>query len=77
VYNDLVVHIDIRFQDDDLSRDPLRITAPGTVRVDETTQGIAQTLEIIDSHGVATRLRFRAAPTADMLDSVAPGAFST
>jgi hypothetical protein len=77
VYNDLVVHIDIRFQDDDRNRDPLRITAPGTVRVDETTQGIAQTLEIIDSQGVATRLRFRAAPTADMLDGVAPGELST
>ena len=77
VYNDLVVHIDIRFQDDDRSRDPLRITAPGTVRVDETTQGIAQILEIIDSQGVATRLRFRAAPTADMLDGVAPGEVST
>ena len=47
------------------------------VRVDETTQGIAQTLEIIDSQGVATRLRFRAAPTADMLDGVAPGELST
>jgi len=77
VYNDLVVHIDIRFQDDDRSQDPLRITAPGTVRVDETTQGIAQVLEIIDSQGVATRLRFRAAPTADMLDGVAPGELST
>ena len=77
VYNDLVVHIDIRFQDDDRSGDPLRITAPGTVRVDETTQGIAQTLEIIDSQGVATRLRFRTAPTADMLDGVAPGELST
>jgi len=76
VYNDLVVHIDIRFQDDDRSQDPLRITAPGTVRVDETTQGIAQTLEIIDNQGVATRLRFRAAPTADMLDGVAPGELS-
>jgi len=77
VYNDLVVHIDIRFQDDDQSRDPLRITAPGTVRVDETAQGIAQTLEIIDSQGVATRLRFRAALTADMLDGVAPGELSS
>jgi hypothetical protein len=76
VHNDLVVHIDIRFQDDDRSQDPLRITAPGTVRVDVTTQGIAQTLEIIDSQGVATRLRFRAAPTADMLDGVAPGELS-
>ena len=77
VYNDLVVHIDIRFQDDDRSQEPLRITAPGTVRLDETTQGIAQTLEIIDNRGVATRLRFRAAPAVDMLDRVAPGEFST
>ena len=48
-----------------------------TVRVDDTTQGIAQTLEIIDSQGVATRLRFCAAPSADMLDGVAPGELST
>ena len=77
VYNDLVVHIDIRFQDDDRSQDPLRITAPGAVRVNETTQGVAQTLEIIDNHGVATRLRFRAAPTADTLDGIATGELST
>jgi Family of unknown function (DUF5335) len=77
VYNDRVAHIDIRFQDDAQAHEPLRINAPGTVRVDETTEGIAQTLEIIDSNGVSTRLRFRAAPRAEMLDGVAPGELST
>ena len=61
VYNDRVVHIDIRFQDDEQTHEPLRVTAPGIVRVDETTEGIAQALEIIDSEGVSTRLRFRTA----------------
>ena len=76
VYNNRVVHIDIRFQDDLQSDEPLRITAPGTVRIDETREGVAQALEIIDSHGVSTRLRFRAAPRAEMLDGVAPGELS-
>jgi hypothetical protein len=76
VSNGRVVHIDIRFQDDQ-SHEPLRITSPGTVRVDETTQGIAQALEIIDSNGVSTRLRFRSAARADLLDDVASGEVST
>ena len=76
VYNGRVVHIDIRFQDDVQSHEPLRITLPGTVRVDETTEGIAQALEIIDSNGVSIRLRFRSASRAEMLDGVAPGVAS-
>src|SRR5262245_46289485 len=68
VYNDRVVHIDIRFQDDLQTAEPLRITAPGSVRVDETWDGVAQALEIIDSRGISTRLRFRVAPRAEMLD---------
>ena len=44
VYNDRVVHIDIRFQDDLQTDEPLRITGPGTLRVDETWEGIAQVL---------------------------------
>jgi hypothetical protein len=75
VYNDRVVHIDIRFQDDGQTNEPVRITAPGTVRLDETTAGIAEALEITDSNGVATRIRFRAAQRAEMLDGAAPGAF--
>ena len=76
VYNDRVVHIDIRFQDDLQTNKPLRITAPGTVRVDETREGIAQSLEIIDSHGISTRLGFRVAPQAEMLDGTARGELS-
>lgn len=73
VYNDRVVHIDIRFQDDPQTNAPIRITAPGTVRVDETWEGVAQALEIIDSHGISTRVRFRVAPRAAMLDGMTPG----
>jgi hypothetical protein len=76
VYNDRVVHIDIRFQDDLQTAEPLRITAPGSVRVGETWEGVAQALEIIDSQGISTRLRFRVAPRAEMLDGIAPGEIS-
>jgi hypothetical protein len=76
VHDDRVVHIDIRFQDGEHTQAPLRVTAPGTVRVDETTDGVAQTLEIIDSQGVATRLRLRAAPRAEMLNGIAAGELS-
>ena len=76
VYNDYVVHIDIRFQDEDRMHDPLRIVAPGTVRVDETPEGVAQVLEIVDDKGLVTRLRFNAAPAAEMLDGIAPGEIS-
>ena len=76
VYNGRVVHIDIRFQDDVQSHEPLRITSPGSVRVDETTEGIAKALEIIDGNGVSTRLRFRSAARAEMLNGVAPGEIS-
>lgn len=77
VYNSRVVHIDIRFQDAGQSREPLRITAPGRVRVDETTEGVAQALEIVDGKGVATRIRFSAAPRAETLDGISPGEVST
>lgn len=73
VYNDRVVHIDIRFQDDPQNNEPIRITAPGTLRVDETWEGVAQGLEIIDSQGISTRVRFRTAPRTEMLDGMAPG----
>jgi hypothetical protein len=76
VYNHRVVHVDIRFQDDPQGCEPLRIHAPSTVRVDETTDGIEQGLEIVDDTGGATRLRFRSAPRPEMLDGVAPGEVS-
>ena len=61
VYNDCVVHIDIRFQDDEPGHEPVRITRPVSIRVEETTEGIAQGLEFTDDKGGPTRLRFRAA----------------
>ena len=76
VHNGRVAHIDIRLQDDEHSRDPLRVHAPVSVRVGETTEGIAQTLEIVDDGGGSTRLRFLAAPRPELLDGVAPGELS-
>ena len=61
VHNNRVVHIDIRFQDD-AGHEPLRIHAPVSARVEETTEGTAQGLAIVDEKGRSTRLRFR--PTA-------------
>lgn len=68
-----VLHIDIRFQDDVPARDPLRICAPNTVRVDENNEGITQGMEIVDIRGTSTRLRFRAATRPERLDGLAPG----
>jgi hypothetical protein len=76
VHNNRVVHIDIRFQDEPPGREPLRIYAPASVCVDETTEGIAQGVEIVDDKGAVTRLRFPSAPRSDMLDGVAPGELS-
>jgi hypothetical protein len=76
VHNDRVVHIDIRFQDDTPGHEPLRIHAPIRARVEETTEGTAQGLDIVDAKGGSTHLRFRAAPQPDTLDGVAPGELS-
>jgi hypothetical protein len=73
VHNNRVVHIDIRFQDDTPGRGPLRVRAPVSVRVEETTEGIAQGVEFVDDQRRATRLRFRAATRPDVLDGAAPG----
>ena len=76
VHNNRVVHIDIRFQDDAPGGEPLRIQAPISVRVEETTEGIAQGIEVVDDKGITTRLRFRATARPEMLDGVAPGEIS-
>jgi hypothetical protein len=68
-----VAEIDIRFQDDSYAHEPIRIERPTSVRVDETAEGTAMGLEIIDEEGDCTRVRFRAAPLPEMLDGVAPG----
>lgn len=73
VSNGRVIHIDIRFQDDVPSHEPLRITRPNAVRINENSEGIAQDLEIVDCGGVATRLHFRVATPPELLDGLAPG----
>jgi hypothetical protein len=73
VHNDRVVHIDVRFQDDRPGHEPLRIHAPVSARVEESTEGTARGLDIVDAKGGSTHLRFRAAPRPEMLDGIAPG----
>ena len=68
-----VVGIEIRFQEDSQLREPIRIDAPVTIRVDETAEGVARGLEIQDGDGESTRIRFRAAPLPEALDGIAPG----
>jgi hypothetical protein len=63
VHNSRVVHIDIRFQDDKPGHEPIRIHAPVSARVEESTEGIAQGLDIVDAKGRSTHLRF--APYSD------------
>ena len=70
---DRVVAIEVRFQDYSQPSMFVRIGAPVRVRVDETIEGTAQGLEIVDEEGGATRIRFRAAPPAETLDGVVPG----
>jgi len=68
-----VVGIEIRFQADSEPLDIIRIAAPMHIRVDETREGTARGLEIVDRDGECTRIRFRVSPPAEMLDGVAPG----
>jgi hypothetical protein len=68
-----VVGIRIRFREDSDAMEPLRIDAPTSLRVDETDEGIARTLEIDDARGQCTRIQFRAAALPEALDGVAPG----
>jgi hypothetical protein len=66
-----VVRIEIRFQDSH-AQQPVLIEAPVSVRVDET-EGTAIGIEIVNEDGQCTRLQFRAAPSSEQLDGVAPG----
>lgn len=72
-----VVAIDIWFQEDSQLREPIRVDAPVTIRVDETAEGAARGLEIQDEDGDFTRIRFRAAPLPEALDGIAPGELPT
>jgi hypothetical protein len=68
-----IVRIEIRFHEDSHAREPIQIDAPASLRVDETADGVARSLEIVDEAGECTRIRFRAAPLPEMLDGIAPG----
>jgi hypothetical protein len=68
-----IARIEIRFQETSQAREPIEIEAPTSVRVEETSDGVTSGLEITDEGGECTRLRFRAAPRAEMLDGIAPG----
>jgi hypothetical protein len=68
-----IVSIEICFQDDPRAPGAVRIQAPTHISVDETNEGTAQGLEILDAQGGRTQIRFRAAPLPEMLDGVAPG----
>jgi hypothetical protein len=72
---DRVVAIDIRFHDE--AREAIRIDGLAKIRVDETSEGTVQELEIVDAEGNRTRIRFRSAPSPEMLDGIAPGELQT
>jgi hypothetical protein len=71
-----ILSIEVRFQKD-AHNDAVQIQAPTRVSVDETNEGTARGLEIVDEKGGCTRIRFRAAPLPEMLDGVAPGELSS
>lgn len=68
-----IARIEIRFQENSYPREPIRVDAPTHVRVDETADGVARGLEILDDEGECTRIRFRSAPVPETLDGLAPG----
>jgi hypothetical protein len=68
-----VVRIEIRFQQDSHARRPVSIERPVSLRVEETNEGTAKGMEIVDEDGQCTRLRFRSAPPSEQLDGIAPG----
>jgi hypothetical protein len=57
--------------------EPIQIDAPASLRVDETADGVARGLEIVDDDGECTRIRFRAAALPETLDGIAPGEVSS
>jgi hypothetical protein len=71
-----IVGLDIRFQEDSESRSTVQVSAPVAIRVEETPEGTARGVEIVDTEGCRTRIRFRTAPDSEMLDGIAPGELS-
>jgi len=72
-----ILSIEVRFQKDAGAHGAVQIQAPTRISVDETNEGTARGLEIVDEKGGCTRIRFRAAPLPEMLDGVAPGELSS
>jgi hypothetical protein len=68
-----IERIEICFQETVHAREPIAIDAPTSIRVEETRDGVSSGLEITDEDGECTRIRFRAAPRAEMLNGIAPG----
>jgi hypothetical protein len=74
---DRITRIEIRLQEGPHAREPIQVDAPIRLHVDETVEGIARGLEILDHEGGCTRIRFRAAPLPETLDGIAPGELSS
>lgn len=73
---DRVMGLEIRFQEKSHLESAVQITAPVTLRVDETPEGDARGLEIVDETGSRTRIRLQTVPSGDVLDGMAPGELS-
>jgi hypothetical protein len=71
-----IVGLDIRFQDEGALRSTVHVPTPVAIRVDETSEGTTRGVEIVDTEGRRTRIRFRTAPPSEMLDGIAPGEMS-
>ena len=64
--------IEVRFQD---AAEPVTVLVrrPTALRVEETADGAERGLDIEDSDGGCTRIRFRATALPETLDGMAPG----
>jgi Family of unknown function (DUF5335) len=73
---DRIVSVDIRFQENGEPRSSVQVQTPVAIRIEETSEGTTRGVEIIDTEGRCTRIRFRTAPRSEMLDGIAPGELS-
>jgi hypothetical protein len=71
-----IVSVDIRFQENGEPRSSVQVQTPVAIRIEETSEGTTRGVEIIDTEGRCTRIRFRTAPRSEMLDGIAPGELS-
>jgi hypothetical protein len=68
-----VMSIAIQFQADSHGSNIIHVDTPAHLRMDRADGGAARGLEIEDTRGERTRIRFRATPPAEALDGMAPG----